>query len=261
MMNILVCIKQVPDLERVVFPDPVPGHSIDWEWDPADGRLNSYDAYALEAALRLRETCGASRIDALTVGAHGADAVLRRAIGMGTDHGILIPRVGQAFPSPFTIGGLIAAYAQDKAYDLILCGAMSEDLMQGQVGAVIAGLLGWPCLTAVHTLDAGAGSGKLRCEREVEGGRSEILEVALPALVSIQSGAHPPRYPALGKLLRANKQPLEVVAPDALAPMAQRQRVANTRRPGRARKGIFLQGGAAEKAHQLASLLRSRGLV
>lgn len=260
-MKILVCVKHVPDLEQAALPDPLPAKPVDWVWETTAGGMNRYDAYALETALRLKSLGGFSRIDAVSVGAGGADAVLRRAIGMGADHGVHIQQTYQAFSSPFTIGGLIAAYAREKVYDLILCGVMSEDLMQGQVGPVVAGLMQRPCLTAVHTLGVSTRAGRLRCEREVEGGRQEILEIELPALVSIQSGVHPPRYPALSKLLRANDYPLEIVPAGSQVAIAERQRACTLRAPVKTRGRLILDGTAEEKGHKLASLLRDRGLT
>jgi electron transfer flavoprotein beta subunit len=222
--------------------------------------MNRYDEYAIEAALRLRETHGASRIDALTVGDEDAGDVLRRAIGMGVDHGVHIQQTRKMFPSPFTIGQLIAAYAREKAYDLILCGVMSEDLMQGVVGPVIAGLLEWPCLTAIHTLNAQEGDKALQCETEVEGGRQEVLDVRLPALLTIQSGIHTPRYPALSKLLRANQYPLEVLPAASLTTPPDRQRVCAITPPERVRAGVMMEGTAESKARQLAELLQAKGL-
>jgi electron transfer flavoprotein beta subunit len=222
--------------------------------------MNRYDEYAIEAALRLRETHGASPIDALTVGDEDAGDVLRRAIGMGVDHGVHIQQTREMFPSPFAIGELIAAYASEKAYDVILCGVMSEDLMQGVVGPVIAGLLKWPCLTAIHTMTAEEEGGALRCEREVEGGRQEVLEVRLPALLAIQSGIHTPRYPALSKLLRANQYPLEVLPAATLTTPTDRQRVCAITPPERVRAGVMLEGTAESKARQLAKLFHAKGM-
>ncbi len=260
-MKILVCVKHVLDLEQAVLPDPLPAKPVDWEWETTAGGMNRYDAYALETALRLRSTGGVSRIVAVSVGAGEADAVLRRAIGMGADHGVQIQQAHQAFPSPFVIGGLIAAYAREKRYDLILCGVMSEDLMQGQVGPVVAGLMQRPCLTSVHALSASSRGGRLWCEREVEGGRQEVLEIELPALVSIQSGVHPPRYPALSKLLRANTYPLEIIPAGSQVAMAARQRVSTLGSPVKTRGGLVLDGTTEEKGRKLASLLRDRGLA
>ncbi len=260
-MKILVCIKFVPDLNKMTIPDSLPGRPGEVAGEPPAGRMNRYDEYAIETALRLREKCGAARIEALTVGAREAEAVLRRALGMGVDHGTHIQLADQVFPSPFTIGGLIAAWAQESAYDLVLCGALSEDLMQGQVGPVIAGLLRRPCLTSVHTLDYSMTTGRLSCEREVEGGRHEVLSLPLPAVVSIQSGRHAPRYPALSKLLRANRIPLDIIAAEQLGDSSPRQHVAATQKPLKMREGIILKGNAEEKAHTLASMLHARGRI
>jgi len=259
-MRILVCIKRVPDLENMTFQDPPPRSPADIICEGTPWRMNRYDEYAIEAALQLRETHGASRIDALTVGDEDAGDVLRRAIGMGVDHGVHIQQAGEMFLSPFAIGELIAAYARAKAYNVILCGVMSEDLMQGVVGPVIAGLLKWPCLTAIHTMTAEEGGGALRCEREVEGGRQEVLEVGLPALLAIQSGIHTPRYPALSKLLRANQYPLEVLPAATLTTPTDRQRVCAITPPERVRAGVMMEGTAESKARQLAKLFHAKGL-
>ncbi|MDJ0855965.1 MAG: electron transfer flavoprotein subunit beta/FixA family protein [Desulfobacterales bacterium] len=258
-MKILVCIKYVPDLDDAVLPLEPNGAPGAWDWEAAAGRINRYDEYALEASLRLKTSVKVSRIDALTVGPGRAREALRRALGMGVDHGVLIQRTDRDFPSPFTIGGLIAAYAKPKGYDLVLCGAMSEDLMQGQVGPVVAGLLDRPCLTSVHALDGTAGRAGLRCEREAQGGRHEILEIDLPAVVTVQSGETPPRYPALSKLLRANQYPLETVAAETLNGIEARQRMVTAGAAVKKRQVRFLDGSAEEKAHRLAALLRARG--
>ena len=261
-MNILVCIKFVPDLDDAalpVVPSDAPGA---WHWEAVAGRINRYDEYALEASLQLKARGSASRIEALTVGADRAQEALRRALGMGVDHGVHIRRPDRGFPSPFTIGGLIAAYAKARDCDLILCGAMSEDLMQGQVGPVVAGLLDRPCLTSVHALDGRtAGRGRLRCVREAQGGRHETLEIDLPAVVTVQSGGMPPRYPALSKMLRANRYPLEVVAAEALPAIEARQRVVAVGAAPQKRQVQFLDGSLSEKACRLAALLRARGRI
>lgn len=259
-MKILVCIKRVPDLETIPTPEIQPKSPADIFSDGIDWRMNRYDAYAVEAALQLRETTGASRIDTLTVGEKDADEVLRRAMGMGADHGVHILQTSDMLTSPFTIAGLMAAYARERAYDLILCGTMSEDLMQGLVGPIMAAQLNWPCLTSVHSFAKGNGSPTLICEREIEGGCQEVLEIDLPALLTIQSGNCQPRYPALSKLLRANTYPLEVFSEETLAPADARQRVVAVSLPEQRRDGIRLEGSSENKAHQLAAMLRSKGL-
>jgi electron transfer flavoprotein beta subunit len=222
-------------------------------------RISRYDEYALEMALRLKDEDGVSRIDVLAVGDNAASEVLKRSIGMGADHGVLIEQSGHLFQSPLTIGGLIADYARGRGYHLILCGVMSEDLMQGLVGPIIAGLRDWPCLTSVQVMSLPNRSAKLICEREIEGGRLEVLEMPLPALVTVQSGRHPPRYPALSKLLRANRHALEILPERTLVTPEAKQGSHSIRWPIKTRQGNRLEGSAEEKAQQLAAMLRARG--
>ena len=148
---------------------------------------------------------------------------------------------------------------REKAYDLILCGVMSEDAMQGLVGPVLSGLLDWPCLTAVQTMTWTSGSREVICEREIEGGRQEVVSVELPALLTIQSSALRPRYPALSKLLRANQYPLEMINENSALSINERQRIDALKPPMRTRKGIRLEGSPEDKAQQLATLLRAKG--
>jgi electron transfer flavoprotein beta subunit len=128
------------------------------------------------------------------------------------------------------------------------------------VGPVIAGLLKWPCLTAIHAVSVQEEGRVLRCEREVEGGRQEVLDVRLPALLTIQSGIHTPRYPALSKLLRANQYPLEVLPAASLTTPPDRQRVCAITPPVRVRAGVMMEGTAKSKARQLAKLFQAKGL-
>ncbi len=259
-MKILVCIKAVPDLETAVFPDlppETPGNLIK---DGVAFRMNRYDEYAVEMALQLRTNAIATRIDVLSVGDQG-EAILRRAMGMGADHGVLIQRGDDLLPSPFTIAGGIAAYAQNKAYDLILCGVMSEDQMQGLVGPILARLLKRPCLTSVHAMTCSESATEMICERDIEGGKREILETRLPALVTIQTGTLKPRYPSLSKLLRANGYPLEVLSGSKIMEGDRRQVVKTIKPMKRTRQGAMLEGSAQDKASQLAALLHSRGLL
>ena len=259
-MNVLVGVKRVPVPESMALPNTPSFAPGDLDWSGIAWRMSRYDEYALETALRLKENGGVTRIDVLTVGDDGAVEVLRRAIGMGADHGVLIQQSSEPWLSPFTIAGFIAAYARGKSYDLILCGVMSEDLMQGLVGPIVAGLQNWPCLTSVHTMAIPNGAGWLICEREIEGGRLEVLEIRLPALVTIQSGSHAPRYPALSKLLRANQYPLEILPKGSMALPEEKQRIRAINPPQRIRQGHRLEGTPEIKAQKLAAMLRARGV-
>jgi electron transfer flavoprotein beta subunit len=258
-MRILVCIKRVPELDTLSIPEQPSQSFNDIDLERTSWRMNRYDEYALELALQLKDRIPDCRIDALTVGDEDAGEALRRAIGMGADHGIHIRQSAGVFASPFALSGLIAGYAREKTYDLILCGVMAEDAMQGLVGPILAGLLDWPCLTAVQAMTWKSGSREVVCEREIDGGRREVVAVELPALLTIQSSALQPRYPALSKLLRANHYPLEIINAGGAPSIRERQRVDTLKPPMRTREGTKLEGSPDDKARQLATLLRAKG--
>ena len=145
-MKLLVCVKQIPD------PDAPAGVNADGRWVEIDGGafvMNRFDCFALEEALRIREEIPETRIDVVSVGPERVETVLRRALGMGADHGIHILTECDGYLSPFATATWIAAHVRACHYDLILTGIMSGDDMNGQVGPLIAEMLHLPCATSV----------------------------------------------------------------------------------------------------------------
>jgi electron transfer flavoprotein beta subunit len=261
-MQILVCVKQVPDIDSIVVTPGTDGRARISPF--SEFRMNRYDEFALEAALCVLESANGVapvRIDGVTVGPQHSQEVLRRALGMGAHQGIHIKSVEDQYLGPGTVAAAIAGYAGAKAYDLVLCGCMSEDGMHAQVGPLVAGHLGWPCaiqavrLQVVETADA------VTIEKEVEGGGRERLRLQLPAVVAVQSGINRPRYPALSKLLRANTKPLETIALSDLDPPLAETRFLGANRPQRTRSGRVLEGTSKEKAEALLALLKEKALI
>ncbi len=289
-MKILVCVKQVLDGEAPVRVE-ASGRWFEPEATPV-WRMNAFDAFAVEEALRIREQVPDTTIDAISVGPGRAAAVLTRALEMGANEGIHCVWESAGYLAPRAVAAAIAAWAGPRNYDLILTGAMSEDVMNAQVGPMLAALLGLPWATAVMRMDlsgraidapprpdgpeaaggpdrpaeaADAADGPPRAlyvERELEGGVREALVLGLPALVAVQSGINRPRYPALSHVLRARKQPL-ITAPAAAPGGAgdERERVAGVSEPAAARTGLFLEGSPEDKARRLLELLKERALL
>jgi electron transfer flavoprotein beta subunit len=188
-------------------------------------------------------------------------AVIKRAIGMGADQGALLDTGARPDPEPAEVARRIADFAAPHHYDLIFTGSWSEDGMNGQVGPMTASLLNLPCATQVMDLRLDAEGGRVAVEREVEGGHRERLELRLPALLALQSGINRPRYPSLSNLLRANRQPVDIIAasPDAkdIDPVV----CMGLMRPPRTRAGRMLEGGLQEKAATFLSFLREKALI
>lgn len=258
-MKILVCIKQVPETNSIIKIDG----SKKWAApDPHSAfRMSRFDEYAVEEALLIKETHPGSVVDAITAGPPRAKEVLGRALGMGADEGIHIATSDKGYVCPFTTAARIAAVAADRNYDLILAGIMSEDEAQGQVGPMLAEMLGLPCATAAVSLKISGDSRTAYVEREIEGGCRDCIEIKLPALLTVQAGINRPRYPSLSNVMRANKAELEVFEADELEVVDGRQRAAGAEAARRTRDALFLEGTREEKAAELLKMLREKQFV
>ncbi len=256
-MKILVCIKQVPDSEEIIRINESSGW-IDFE---GGYRMNRFDEFALEEAVRIGETISVETIDALTAGPSRAESTIRKALEMGASRGIHILTEETDDMSAFERASLIGSLAQQEGYDLILTGVMAEDDMQSQVGPMIAEILGYPSASSVIHEEIDPERGMLFAEREIEGGTRECLEIKLPVLLTIQPGINRPRYPALSNVLRARKQEVTTIPVHSLHKPEKRERIVALHYPEAPSKGIVLEGSAGEKAEILIQLLHEKSIL
>lgn len=260
-MNIIVCIKQVPDPESdFIIETPEDGIVLD---DGCEYRMNRFDEFAVEAALVLQENGSdhGGRVDLITVGPQRAVEVLHRGIGMGADDGIHVRSIDENSHSPFMAADMMATALREKSYDLVLTGAMSEDRMQAQTGPLLAEYVGIPSITSVISIERTQIPGNLIVEKELEGGVRDVLQIATPALLSVQPGINRPRYPSLSNLLRANRsspQVIDGVLTGSSEPIQTRQAIFH---PRKERAGQMLPGSLQEKAHTLHQILQRKSLV
>ena len=258
-MKILVCIKQIPDNDSELVVDPATT-SIKFAGRPAY-RMNRYDEYAVEMALQFRQVIDRTNVDTVSMGPERVDDVLRRALGMGVDHGIQIRQLSNGRRSPITVASAIAKVIQRHHYDLVLTGALSEDEMNGTTGPMIAALLGWPCATNVVTSIPQVDKSAIRAEREIDGGNHEMLEIPLPAVLTIQTGDRQPRYPRLSMMLRANRYPLQILDNDRMVPATGGEEIVQVDYPSSSRGGVFLSGTLENKVDQLIQVLNQKALL
>jgi electron transfer flavoprotein beta subunit len=197
----VVCIKRVPDTEaRIkVAPD---GQSIDRTG--LKFIVSPYDEFAVEAALRMKDASGGGEAIVLTLGDAAAGEQLRSALAMGADRAIRLD--GEGSMDGLAVAKALAVELKELGPDLILFGMKATDGDQQQVGPMVAALMGLPCVTVVSEIQAE--DGKVVCHREVEGG-TEVVELDLPAVVTITKGPYEPRYPSLKGIMAAKKKPLE----------------------------------------------------
>jgi electron transfer flavoprotein beta subunit len=200
-VKIVVCIKRVPDTEaRIRISGD--GRSI----DPAGVKfvISPYDEFALETALRVKDAQGSGEVTVITVGEAASAEQLRSALAMGADRAILLK--GQPTLDGLATARALAAELKELGADLVLLGMKGVDHDQQQVGPMLAELLDLPCVTVAAAIEIEGGS--VVAHREVEGG-VEVVEAALPAVVSITKGSYEPRYPSLKGIMAAKKKPLE----------------------------------------------------
>jgi electron transfer flavoprotein beta subunit len=168
--------------------------------------LNDFDAWAVEAALRLREKAGQGEVVAVSLGPDTAQETIRKALSMGADRGIHLKTDRIPFDG-FAIARALAGELKGGGYDLILFGKMSPDSSNGIVGPIVAELLDLPCVTAISGLEINDGRGTAR--RDIEGAQ-ETMEFPLPVVLTIDEGLNTARYPSLKGIMAAKKKPLEV---------------------------------------------------
>jgi electron transfer flavoprotein beta subunit len=202
-VKIAVCIKRVPDMD-VRFRIGADSASVDESGLKFD--LNDFDAWAVEAALQLREKAGSGEVTVISLGPDAAQETLRKALSMGADKAVHLKTDRIPFDSS-VIAKALAEELKPGAYDLILFGKLAPDTSNGVTGPIVAELLGIPCVTAISSLDMNEGRGNAK--RELEGAQ-EIAEFQLPALLTVDEGLNTARYPTLKGIMAAKKKPLEV---------------------------------------------------
>lgn len=255
-MKIVVCLKQVPDMEskfKIVDDKKVDESQIAF-------KINDFDNYAVEAALQLKEKNGGEVI-IVTAGPERAAKDIRQAFAMGADWGIHIDDPAVVDGDNFVVASTLQkAIASIGDVDLVLTGVQAEDDQSAVTGVMIADLMNVPHCTNVVKLDV---NGKaLTINRELEGGKNEVLELSAPAVLSIQSGINEPRYPTLPGIMKAKKKRLDVKkAADLGASATSRTTFVKMFFPVSDHKAEIISGDAATAAATLVNKLKNEAKV
>src|SRR5450755_2665257 len=208
-MKIVVAIKQVPARDSQLRI----ASSGKWIED-ADltYEINEPDAYALEEGLQLKEKHG-GEVVALCAGPARASQTIREALAKGADRAIHIEEEAMA-SDRLAVARLMAAALKAEAPDLVLTGLQSDDLGYGQTGVILAELLGLPHATLIMEVETHEGG--IRVKRELEDGWFQHVEMALPALLTIQSGISKLRYATLMGIKKAKTKEVKRLTPAEL---------------------------------------------
>lgn len=265
-MKMIVCVKQIPDPET-----PSSAFRVDKAAKkvvPAQGIapvISPFDAQAVEAALRIRDAQGEGNITVISMGPASARDVIKHALAMGADEGVLIddPALHDVTDPYITITALAAAIQKAGGADLVLTGRQAADWDWGVTGSGLAEVLG--ATTATIAKSVTAQDGKLVVERVLSDG-FETVEVQIPAVVSISNELGDPRYPQLRQIMAAaRKQVTTYTAADlGLTPDQLQPRVVleDLYIPVKESHVEIIEGDSAqEKAANLARKLRDAKLI
>lgn len=255
-MNIIACVKQVPDTETLIKVKPdgsgIAEDGIKWV-------MNPYDEYGVEEALKLKEKNG-GEVTIVSVGPARVMETIRTALAMGAEKGIHIDDPSLNGADAYTTAAALAAAIKGVPYDIIFCGQRAIDDDAGQVGAVLADMLGLPQVTLVTKLEIVDKTA--RCTKSVEGA-TVVVETSLPCVITAQKGLNEPRYASLPGIMKAKKKPVDVKNAAALGIAAEvKAKVSKTIPPPARPPGKIIQGDdPVVKAEILVKLLREEAKI
>ena len=203
-MNIVVCIKQVPYATNVRI-DPVTNTLIR---QGIESIINPFDAYAIEEGVRIRERLGEGKVTIVTMGPPQAENALREAISLGADDAILLASRAFAGGDTWATSLTLATAMKKIQPDIVLTGKQAADGDTAQVGPGIACHLDWPQACYVSKIREIA-KGRAVVECLMETGK-EVLEVELPAVLTVVKEINEPRLPSLKGKMRSKKAEIPV---------------------------------------------------
>ena len=260
-MEIIVCVKRVPDTAELEIEIDRSGSGIE-ERDLAYG-INEWDNFAIEAALAIKEERGA-KVTAMTIGGEDDEEVLRRALAMGADEAVHLMDSAFEGSDAQGIAAILHKAISARPFDLVLTGAISSDRSSGQVGGLLAALLEIP--QVVLATDLKVEGGKAIVAHEVEGGLERVVELDLPALVSVQTGINEPRYVSIRGIRKVSKMEIPVLAAGdmgldgtTVGAAGAKVTVEELFLPPKGEGAQMLEGDDEEMVEQLVAKLREQG--
>lgn len=255
-MKIVVAVKQVPSRESQLRVNPsrtwIDDNDLAWE-------INEPDAYALEAGLQLKEKQG-GEVVVLCAGPESAGQTIRETLAKGADRAIHIETEKAAPSDPLILARIMARALESEKPDLVLTGLQSDDLGYGQTGVILAEVMGLPHATIIMNIEA-SGNG-IKVKRELEDGWFQYVEMRLPALLTIQSGATKLRYATLMGIKRAKTKEVRRIAVSEMGVTGEPAiRLAQIYTPEKPKHSQIFDGPAKEAVAKLVEKLRFEARV
>ena len=216
-MNMLVCIKQVPDTTEIRI-DPVKNTLIR---DGVPSIVNPFDAYALEAAARIKDKDPSSQIVLVSMGPDQAKNALKECLAVGGDKAYLVCDRAVAGSDTLATSYILSCAIKkieetEGKFDIIFCGKQAIDGDTAQVGPEIAEHLGYPQVT--YALEVFAEDDKIRVKKEAEEG-NEVIGIKAPCVITVTKPVFDPRYPSIKSKMAANRKEIGMICADDLPEM------------------------------------------
>lgn len=255
-MNIIVCVKQVPGTNEVKMNKET--NTIIREG--VEAIINPFDTYAIEEGIRLKEQTQ-GKVTAMSMGIPSVAELLKEAIALGVDDAVLLSdRAFAGADSLATAYALSMGIKRIGDYDLIICGKQATDGDTAQVGPSVAEKLGIPHTTYVRKIEE-IKPGYIRCQRMTEDGY-EVIEMTLPAVITVVKEINEPRLPSLKGMMRAKKAAVDVwtaqdigADPELCGLKGSPTQVISTFVPVHDVKSEMIAGEPDEQAKRLAEML------
>lgn len=256
MVNIYVCIKQVPDTEASILVKD--GRSINeaaikWIVSP-------YDEYAIEEALKLKEKIPGSTVTAVCLGPERVHNALRTALAMGADRAVHV-ECNAALDYQNTALALAHVIRADKEFGVIFMGKQAIDDDAYQLHILLAEELA--IAAATNVMAFAFENQTVKVEREIDEGAREKIEMAVPCVVAAAKGLNTPRYASMMGIMKAKKMEIKKITLDAIgiSEAQNRIRLLKLSAPAEKPQGRVIPGEAAVAVHELVRLLREEAKV
>lgn len=264
-MDIVVCVKHVPDTTEAEIAIRDDGRGIKREGLVFD--ISEADNYAIEEALVLKEEFDGA-VTVLTVGPEGADETLRMCLAKGADQAVRLTDERFEGSDGYATARILAEAIKDMDYDLVLTGVQADDDGSAQVGVTLAEMLDIPHAALVVSTEVEDDEDRMKVRRELEGGLHEVLEIELPALLTIQTGINEPRYASIFGIRKAMKKQIEVLhlddlelAEEAVGEAGSKTSLVKLFIPVVTAQATILEGSPEEVSSELATILKNEGVV
>ncbi len=263
-MNIIVCVKQVPDIEvpvvvekgEITFRNSIPGEV-----------MNPLDFLAIEEALRIKEGAENGRVTLISLGTSSSEESLRKGLAMGADEAILLCDAAFDYGDSYSTALALAKKISTIPRDLVLCGRRSDDTQAGLVGAYLAHMLGLSLIQGAVSVVINYEDKKLTVHRKLERGDQEVVTCFIPALLTVEAGLNTPRHLSVQGIFRTRKKEIAKydskelgLSSDEVGPNGSKARIIHISPPKPKMKGLIIPDSRLGPAERLR-LIASGGLV